>query len=224
MESILPEFQAIKEKTQLITLNLDALSADGRKEVLTQLLPAKGKIRLLMHSIAFGNLKSIVPNGEKPYIEDEDMSRTIYSMGTSILTWTQELFKEGFFANDARVVAMTSEGNTTAWFGYAAVSAAKVALESVIRSIAVEFGPYGIRANAIQAGVTDTPALRLIPGYDQMKSAAHSRNPLGRLTLPQDVANFIYLLCLDEASWVNGALIRVDGGEHIAPMRHADWK
>ena len=67
-----------------------------------------------------------------------------------------------------------------------------------------------------QAGVTDTRALRLTPGSGQMKAAARLKNPLGRLTTPADVADFIALLCTDEARWVNGALIRVDGGEHIA--------
>jgi NAD(P)-dependent dehydrogenase (short-subunit alcohol dehydrogenase family) len=96
------------------------------------------------------------------------------------------------------------------------VSAAKVALESVSRSIALEMAPYGIRSNIVQAGVTDTPALRLIPGSAHMKAGARRRNPFGRLTTPQDVADFICLLCTDEAHWVNGTIIRVDGGEHIA--------
>ena len=96
------------------------------------------------------------------------------------------------------------------------MAAAKVALESVSRAIAVELGPYGIRSNIVQAGVTDTPALRLIPGSDRMKAEARAKNPLGRLTLPSDVADFICLLCTDEAHWVNGALLRCDGGERIA--------
>jgi NAD(P)-dependent dehydrogenase (short-subunit alcohol dehydrogenase family) len=72
----------------------------------------------------------------------------------------------------ARVLSLTSEGNTIAWRGYAAVSAAKAVLESVSRSMAVEFAPYGIRSNVIQAGVTDTPALRAIPGSDRIKAQA----------------------------------------------------
>ena len=128
----------------------------------------------------------------------------------------QKVFSAGLFAPDARVFGMTSEGNEVAWRGYAAVSAAKTALEAVSRAIAVEFAPYGIRSNIIQAGVTDTPALRAIPGSDAMKAAARMRNPFGRLTVPEDVANIIFLLSMDEASWVNGSLIRVDGGEHVA--------
>ena len=137
-------------------------------------------------------------------------------MGTSLLGWVQGLFERGLFADDARVFGLTSEGNEVAWKGYAAVSAAKVALESLCRSIATEFAPHGVRCNIIQAGVTETPALAAIPGSDQLKAQARLRNPCGRLTLPRDVANVIYLLSLEEAVWINGDVIRVDGGEHIS--------
>ena len=153
---------------------------------------------------------------DRSLLDEDDFARTILSMGTSLLGWTQGLFKRNLFDSDARIFGLTSEGNELAWKGYAAVSAAKVSLESLARSIAVEFGPYGIRCNVIQAGVTDTPALRAIPGNAQLKATARLRNPGGRLTLPRDVANVIYLLALDEAAWINGEVIRVDGGEHIS--------
>ena len=113
-------------------------------------------------------------------------------MGTSLAAWVREVFARGMFAQDARVLGLTSEGNEIAWKGYAAVSAAKVALEAIARAIAVEYAPYGIRANIIQAGVTDTPALRLIPGNKHIKATSRLRNPFHRLTTPEDVANFIY--------------------------------
>lgn len=269
MGAIEPKFEAIRATgVQVLTFNLDALSPEGRASTLDALaakLGGTGKVRLLMHSIAFGNLKPVVapkpddaaaqargklaaklgvdpsalaeavrtvfaagdadalaelvdgPAAEPgPVLEDEDFARTVYSMGTSLVTWTQDVFARGLFAPDARVVGMTSEGNELAWRGYAAVSAAKLALESVSRALAVELGPYGIRSNIVQAGVTDTPALRLIPGSDKMKAGARLKNPLGRLTTPADVADFIALLATDEAHWVNGALIRVDGGERVA--------
>ena len=152
----------------------------------------------------------------KRFLDEDDFLRTIHAMGTSLLGWVQEIFGRGLFADDARVFGLTSEGNEIAWKGYAAVAAAKVSLESLTRSIATEFAPYGIRANVIQAGITETPALAAIPGSDQMKAQARLRNPLGRLTTPRDVANVIALLCSDEAGWINGEVIRVDGGEHIS--------
>jgi NAD(P)-dependent dehydrogenase (short-subunit alcohol dehydrogenase family) len=266
MDRIAPEFEAIRAHGHgFLSLNVDALSAEGMESVIAALtgqMGREGRVRLLLHSIAFGNLRpAVVPpqpgpaagmadrlsralnvpraevdralraladDGEPAFqgldpvdygnvaLEDEDMARTVYAMGTSLLTWVQRIHRAGLFAPDARVLGLTSEGNEIAWRGYAAVAAAKSALESVSRAIAVEFAPYGIRSNIVQPGVTDTPALRVIPGAAGMKAGALRRNPLGRLTTPEDVANVIYLLALDEARWVNGAIIRVDGGEHVA--------
>jgi NAD(P)-dependent dehydrogenase (short-subunit alcohol dehydrogenase family) len=102
-------------------------------------------------------------------------------MGTSALTWTQAILARGLFADDARVVGLTSEGNQVAWKGYAAVAAAKVALESVSRAMAVELAPYGIRSNVVQAGVTDTPALRATRAATFEGAGAQ---PTRRLTTP----------------------------------------
>jgi NAD(P)-dependent dehydrogenase (short-subunit alcohol dehydrogenase family) len=216
---------------------------------------------VLLHSIAFGNLKLIAPEKVLPrsagphlaeklgispealteaadslfaegedglhpigsaavypdrFLDEDDFARTILSMGTSLLGWTQGAFSMNLFADDARIFGLTSEGNEVAWKGYAAVSAAKVSLEALCRSIATEFAPHGLRCNVIQAGVTETPALAAIPGSDQLKAQARLRNPSGRLTIPRDVANVIYLLSREEAAWINGEVIRVDGGEHIS--------
>jgi NAD(P)-dependent dehydrogenase (short-subunit alcohol dehydrogenase family) len=266
MRTIEPEFEKIRGLgVQLHTWNADAVSDEKRSSMLDEmktLLGDVGRVRVLLHSIAFGNLKLIAPEKIEPrtagralaeklgvdadalvaaadelllagedglhsvvtppaypthgFLDEDDFARTILSMGTSLLGWTQGLFRRDLFASNARIFGLTSEGNTLAWKGYAAVSAAKVSLEALVRSIAVEYGPYGIRCNVIQAGVTDTPALRAIPGNEQLVAQARLRNPGGRLTEPRDVANVIYLLTLDEASWINGSLIRVDGGEHIS--------
>ena len=266
MRRIEPEFDAIRDRgVSLLAFNQDALDAAVRSDILDQLgeaLGDGGKIRVVLHSIAFGNLKLIGPEAPvsneacrrlaealgveesaveaaadslfeegvdgvqglttppeyapDSFIVEEDMARTVHSMGTSLLGWTQEIFHRGLFATDARVLGLTSEGNEVAWKGYAAVAAAKVALESVSRSIAVEMAPFGIRSNIVQAGVTDTPALRMIPGSAHLKAQARTRNPFGRLTSPEDVANVIYLLSLPEAAWINGEVVRVDGGERIS--------
>jgi len=215
---------------RFLSFNLDALSAEGRKTVLDKLaeeLGGAGRVRLLMHSIAYGNLKLLAPQTDAQraagtsydselLLEEEDFARTAHAMGPSLASWAMDVFARKLFADDARVIGMTSEGNEVAWRGYAAVSAAKCALEAVSRSLALELGPHGVRSNIVQAGVTDTPALRLIPGSAEMMASAAKRNPLGRLTTPADVADFIALLCTDEARWVNGALLRVDGGERIS--------
>lgn len=157
-----------------------------------------------------------------PYREDllseEDLSRTIWMMGYDYLLWGRELSKEGLLSKEARLIAMTSEGNEIAWKGYAAVSAAKCSLEASCRALAVELAPYGARSLVIQAGITDTPAGNAIPNFDLMKAQARMRNPYHRLTTPEDVAETIYQVCLPGFSWVNGEVLRIDGGEAISGL------
>lgn len=221
MPAISERFERIRALgVELLTFNLDALAPEAQALVVTELkerLSSHGRVRLLLHSIAYGNLKPLVaqPGSDDLVLEDEDFARTVYSMGTSLATWTRLLFERQLFADDARVLGITSAGGQLCWPGYAAVSAAKAALESVSRAIALEYAKRGIRSNVIQAGVADTPALRLIPGSDAMREDALRKNPCGRLTTPEDVANVICLLCTDEARWINGALLRVDGGEFV---------
>lgn len=219
MEKISPEFNIIKEfGTKILTFNCDALDKTEINKIISAIKQETTAIHLLLHSIAFGNLKLIVPSNDEPYLEDEDFARTIYIMGTSMLTWTQELWKNELLKNGSQIIGLTSEGAHTAWKGYAAVSAAKCALEAVSRAIAIEYGPYGIRSNILDAGSTDTPAFRLIPGAKALAQNSLKRIPMGRLTIPDDVAKFVVLLCSSWALWVNGDIIRVDGGERVGGL------
>ena len=232
MERIEKEFAQIRGcGVKLEAFNVDALQAEEIKKTVATLSErcGGGKVRVLLHSIAFGSLKLVAPLKAPPglpgvvagyddssLLDDEEMGRTVYAMGTSLLSWTQAVFSAGLFAEDARVFGLTSEGNEIAWRGYAAVATEKSALEAVSRSIAKEFAVHGIRFNILQPGVTDTPALRLIPGNEKLKAHAAEKNPFGRLTVVEDVANVVALLAADEAAWINGSLIRVDGGERIS--------
>jgi NAD(P)-dependent dehydrogenase (short-subunit alcohol dehydrogenase family) len=156
-----------------------------------------------------------IPHSEDALTED-DLARTIALMGYDYLLWGRELFARGLLAKAARLVALTSQGSEIAWRGYAAVSAAKATLEALCRAMAVELGPHGVRAYLVQAGITDTPAGNAIPTFDLMKAQARLRNPLGRLTSTEDVADALYALALPFFNWANGTVIRVDGGEAIA--------
>jgi NAD(P)-dependent dehydrogenase (short-subunit alcohol dehydrogenase family) len=270
MPRVQKEFDTIAQYGRnIVAINENALTEDGRQSILAQISDylGGGQIKLMLHSIALGNLKLAAPlpppkaqesrqqslqalakelgipaedltdklrhlvqNGHAEWdgflapddtfrddlLTEEDFQQTIHNMGYNLLLWTQDLLRRGMFAGDARVIGLTSEGNQKAWRGYAAVAAAKCTLESISRTIAKEFAPHGIRCNIIQAGITETPALRLIPGYQKMIQQARTRNPLGRLTTPYDVANAIALLARPEAAWINGALLHVDGGEHLS--------
>jgi len=218
-ETIQAEFEIVKrEDIQFKAFNTDAFKPGKRQIVIEELKTLFGenhKVRVLVHSVAKGNLKPMVSD-KGSVLKNDDFALTINAMAISLYDWTKDLFEANLFAEDTRILSFTSEGNTKAWQNYAAVSAAKVTLEAITRNIALEFALHGIKANCIQAGVTDTSSLRMIPGSEKIMEHTLKRNPNKRLTLPKDVANAVYLLSKDEASWITGTVIPVDGGEHLS--------
>lgn len=173
------------------------------------------KIHVLVHSLAFGTLKPFIAANPNDAITQAQMVMTLDVMAHSLVYWTQGLINRGLFAEGGRIFALTSGGSHSVIPAYGAVSAAKASLESHIRQLAYELGPMKITANAIMAGVTDTPALRKIPGHENMLFTAKHKNPGGRLTTPEDVAKAIVLMCQTNADWISGNVIGVDGGEYI---------
>lgn len=197
--------------------NVDALHAEKRTALVQQLkevLGPEGKIQVLVHSIAKGNLKAMRSSAGR-VLGNADFHLTLDAMAINLYDWAQQLIQERLFTSDARIVAFTSEGSSRAWPNYGAISAAKAALEAIVRNMALEFAPLGIKANCIQAGITETKSFKMIPGHETLRKNALERNPQGRLTRPEDVANATYLLCTEEASWITGTVIKVDGGESL---------
>jgi enoyl-[acyl-carrier-protein] reductase (NADH) len=143
------------------------------------------------------------------------MDMTLDVMAHSLVYWTQDLVAAGAMRRGSRIFAMTSSGGSRVIRSYGAVSAAKAALESHIRQLAFELAPAGITANAIRAGVTDTPALRRIPEGVELHARAQERNPSGRATTTQDVARAIAALADGRLAWMTGNVIGIDGGEDI---------
>jgi NAD(P)-dependent dehydrogenase (short-subunit alcohol dehydrogenase family) len=219
VERILAQIRGMGREAMFF--NINASDPEKRREVLDQMekrladLGRPSSVRVLLHSLAFGTLKPFVAPSLKDAITPAQMDMTLDVMAHSLVYWVQELVARKLMIRGGRIFAMTSSGGARVWASYGAVSAAKAALESHVRQLAIELAPLGITANAIRAGVTDTPALRKIPGSDSIKAAALKGNPSGRLTTPQDVASAILALSRPETYWVTGNVIGVDGGEDI---------
>jgi len=214
------EFETIVSsgKVNLFHFNMDVVKPENRESVLTHLehiLLETGKVKCLVHSIAKGNLKPMASEQDRE-LQNDDFHITLENMAFSLYDWTKAIFARNLFSTDARIISFTSEGNKKAWKNYAAVSAAKVALEAISRNIALEFAPYGIKANCIEAGITDTASFRMITGNEELKEYAIKRNPFKRLTTPEDVANAVYLLTKEESKWITGVTLPVNGGEHLS--------
>lgn len=219
LQRITYDFQEITSNGSTVhSFNMDVAHPEKRNqtiEKINELLGTEGgKIKVLLHSIAKGNLKPMLSE-EGGTLSHQDFQITLNAMALSLYDWTRTLVDCDLFAQDARIISFTSEGNTKAWPGYAAVSAAKATLEALTRSMALEFAPLGIKANCIQAGATETVAFKMIPGHERLKENALRRNPNHRLTTPEDVANVVYLLSREEAQWITGTIIKVDGGESL---------
>jgi NAD(P)-dependent dehydrogenase (short-subunit alcohol dehydrogenase family) len=172
-------------------------------------------IRVLMHSLAFGTLKPYIGTNTSGMLTQANMEMTLDVMAHSLVYWTQGIVVRGLMKRGGRIFTMTSSGGHVALPNYGAVSAAKAAAECHIRQLAMELGPLGITANSILAGVTDTPAVRKIPGAMRMLEIARLKNPAMRTTTPEDIAKAIAMLASDDAGFISGNVIGVDGGEDV---------
>ncbi len=219
VEQLIKQIQQTGQQARFF--NVNAADPVKRQDVLDQLQPVlaqatpAGQVMVVMHSLAFGTLKPYVANDPKDALTKDQIEMTLDVMANSLIYWVQDLLVRKLIGPGTRVFAMTSSGGRRVWPSYGAVSAAKAALESHIRQLALELAPYGITANCIRAGVTDTPALRKIPGNDQMMEYAKLRNPFHRLTTTADVATAIVALSNSTTTWITGNVIGADGGEDI---------
>jgi enoyl-[acyl-carrier protein] reductase III len=110
------------------------------------------------------------------------------------------------------IVAVSSLGSQRVLENYVLVGTSKAALESVVRYLAVELAPRGIRVNAVSAGVVETEALDHFPNKDAMIRAGKTRTPAGRLVEPADVAAAVAFLCSPDSDMVRGHTLIIDGG------------
>jgi enoyl-[acyl-carrier protein] reductase III len=111
-----------------------------------------------------------------------------------------------------RIIALSSLGSVRAMPGYGFIGASKAALEALVRALAQELGPRGIRVNTVSAGVVDTDALQSFPNREELLLNYAHRTPLGPTLAPEDVAGAVYLLCLPESRMITGHTLVVDGG------------
>ncbi len=204
-----------------VFFNVNAADAEKRTKVVESIQERlredgdSASVRVLLHSLAFGTLLPYIAETPKDAISQKQIDMTVDVMAHSLVYWTQDLVARGLMGRGGRIFAMTSSGGTRVIKAYGGVSAAKAALESHIRQLAFELAPLGIAANAVRAGVTDTPALRRIPGGPELLERAKTRNPSGRSTTPEDVAKAIAALCDERLYWLTGNVLGVDGGEDI---------
>jgi len=166
-----------------------------------------GRLDFLVSNAASGVLKSALELSGRHWNWAMDIN------ARALLTLTQNAML--CMTEGGRIIAVSSLGAVRAIENYAAVGASKAAMESLVRHLAVELGPRGIRVNVISAGAVDTEALKRFPNRAEILDITREKTPLGRLTTPDDVADVALFLCSDLATMIQGQTVVVDGGYSI---------
>lgn len=163
-----------------------------------------GPLTALVHNAATGVIRPAVET------EDKHFDWTMSANARALIALTRAAAPN--MAPGSSIVAVSSLGSVRVLENYVLVGASKAALEAIIRYLAVELAPRGIRANVVSAGLVDTEALDHFPNREQMLASALERTPAGRMVTPRDVAHAVCFLCSPEAEMVRGHTLVVDGG------------
>jgi enoyl-[acyl-carrier protein] reductase III len=172
--------------------------------------------RVLEEVRSFGPLDALVHNAAtgviRPALETEDKhwDWTMNANARALLALARAAAPS--MPRGSSIVAISSLGSMRVLENYVLVGTSKAALESVVRYLAVELAPHGIRANTVSAGVVETGALAHFPNREEMLDMGLKRTPAGRLVEPDDVAGAVAFLCSPDAAMIRGHTLIVDGG------------
>lgn len=161
--------------------------------------------------IYVNNAIDVASFGPVMRLRPDSWRHTIDSHVTTFLVGAQRAAKM-MSERGGAIIALSSLGARTYIPGYAPIGVGKAAIEALTRYLAVELGPSGIRVNTVSAGPIDTDSLRRFATYAEMKDASTHFAPGRRMGEPDDVAKVVAFLCSDDARWIYGQTLVVDGG------------
>jgi enoyl-[acyl-carrier protein] reductase III len=167
-------------------------------------LASHGPYAVVVHNAATGVIKPALET------EDKHWDWTLNANARALLSLARACAPD--MESGSSIVAISSLGAQRVLENYVLVGTSKAALESVVRYLAVELAPRGIRVNAVSAGVVETDALDHFPNREDMLHAARTRTPAGRLVEPDDIAGAVAYLCSPDAEIVRGHTLILDGG------------
>jgi len=196
-EEAAAEIEALGTDVTLVRGNVS--SAKVAEEV-----TALGPLDVLVHNAATGVARPALET------EDKHFDWTMNANARAMIALARAAVPA--MESGSSIVALSSLGSQRVLDNYVLVGASKAALESIVRHLAVELAPRGIRVNAVSAGVVETDALDAFPNREQMLSWSLARTPAGRLVEPGDIAGAVCFLCSPEAEMIRGQTLIIDGG------------
>jgi enoyl-[acyl-carrier protein] reductase III len=146
-------------------------------------------------------------------LEEKHWDWTVNGNARALLTLARHAVPS--MSEGSAIIAISSLGSTRVLDDYAVVGVSKAALEALVRYLAVELAPRGIRVNAVSAGLVETGALDYFEKRDEMLAFYRGRTPAGRLVEPRDVADVVCFLASPAAGMIRGQTVVVDGGYSI---------
>lgn len=167
-----------------------------------------GKLDILVSNAALGLYTDAMK------IDDKAWDLSMHTNAQAFLLCVQharEMMPDG-----SRIVSLSSLGSHRYINGYAAIGVSKAAIETLTKYLAYELAPHKINVNCVSGGFIDTDALKIFPSYDEMFKEVVRRTPFGRVGTPDELAGVVFFLCTDDARWITGQTIIVDGGYSLA--------
>jgi enoyl-[acyl-carrier protein] reductase III len=165
---------------------------------------SSGPWNVLVHNAATGVIRPALET------EDKHWDWTLNANARALLSLARAAAPS--MPRGSSIIAISSLGSTHVLENYVLVGTSKAALESLVRYLAVELAPRGIRVNAVSGGVVETGALEYFPNKEDMIRSAEERTPAGRMVGPNDIAGAVAFLCSEDADMIRGQTLIVDGG------------
>jgi enoyl-[acyl-carrier protein] reductase III len=194
---------AAEEASRDLDAEVVLVRGEVSKPAVVEELASHGPYAVVVHNAATGVIRPALET------EDKHWDWTLNANARALLALARACAPA--MPDGSSIVGISSLGSQRVLDNYVLVGTSKAALESVVRYLAVELAPRGIRANAVSAGVVETGALDHFPNREEMLRSVE-RTPAGRLVEPDDVAAAVSFLCSDGAAMIRGQTLVVDGG------------
>ena len=202
-EEVQKEASTLGVKVELYKAN--AGDPNEIKKMTTSCAEKLGRLDFLIHNAALGAFKPVMKLRENQWNLSLDINAKAFFLFAQAAA--PYLEKTG-----GRLLSLSSLGSQKFLDDYGAIGISKATLECLVRYLAVELGPKGIRVNCVSGGPIDTDALKMFPKYETMKIQCAEHTPLGRLGKPEDISKVIKFLCSSDSDWITGQTIVADGG------------